>query len=173
MNTNQLKTSEYGQFYAGYIKVLGEVDLLEEMKNRKNAFNQLLGDLRSSDLHFRYAPGKWTIGQVILHITDAERVFQYRALRIGRGDQTPLPGYDQDLYVPNSDAEHRSLESLTGEFNQVRNSSLTLFEHFTDNALLRMGRAGENEVSVRALGFMICGHQKHHEQILQSRYLGK
>ena len=122
---------------------------------------------------YRYAPGKWSIAELLLHIIDAERVFQYRALRIGRGDRTDLPGFDQDLFVNNSEAAHRTLDSLREEYNAVRLSSLLLFQSFTKVQLLSEGSADGQGVSVRALGFMICGHQKHHEEILKSRYLQK
>lgn len=171
MNTKELKSNEYGKFYEGYIRVLGAVDLMPEFKARTEAFNRILERLEETDLHYSYAPGKWTIAELILHIIDAERVFQYRALRIGRGDITDLPGYDQDVFVPNCNASGRTLASLKEEFGQVRTAGITLFENFPKEALLRVGRASGDKVSVRALGFMICGHQKHHENILKERYL--
>lgn len=171
MKTRDLTKAEYGDFYAGYIEVLGNVDLLEEMRERKLEFEGLIDGLSDEQLTYRYAPGKWTIGEVILHIIDAERVFQYRALRFGRGDTVTLPGYDQDLFVESSDSEKRTLDSLKSEFLAVREASLTLFESFSDHVLGNIGVASGSEVSVRALGFMISGHQKHHEQILKQRYL--
>ena len=173
MNVKELKSNEYGKFYEGYIKVLGEVDLMPEFKARTEAFNRLLKGLEERDLNYSYAPGKWTIAELILHIIDAERVFQYRALRIGRGDTTDLPGYDQDIFVPNCNASQRTLSSLQAEFDQVRSAGISLFDNFPPEALLRFGRASSEKVSVRALGFMICGHQKHHENILKERYLQK
>ncbi|THD67954.1 DinB family protein [Robertkochia marina] len=171
MNIKELQSNEYGKFYEGYIKVLGDVDLMSEFKARTDAFNSLFERLNEKDLHYSYAQGKWTIAELILHIIDAERVFQYRALRIGRGDTTDLPGYDQDIFVPNCNASERTLSSLQIEFGQVRSAGISLFENFPQEALLRLGTASGEKVSVRALGFMICGHQKHHENILRERYL--
>lgn len=172
MKTRDLTKAEYGAFYEGYIHVLGDVHLLEEMRDRGEAFADLLDTLTDDRLGYRYAPGKWSIAELIVHIADAERVFQYRALRLGRGDATPLPGYDQDVFVNGTDVSGRSLESLKREFLSVREASLTLFENFSEKELCLMGMASGSKVSVRALGFMISGHQKHHEQILKERYLG-
>lgn len=171
MNIKELRTNEYGKFYEGYIKVLGEVELMPELKARTDAFHRLFERLKGRDLNYSYAPGKWTIAELILHIIDAERVFQYRALRIGRGDTTELPGYDQDVFVPNSNASERTLSSLQAEFDQVRNAGILLFENFPEVSMYKLGSASGEKVSVRALGFMICGHQKHHENILKERYL--
>ncbi|MBL7473579.1 DinB family protein [Robertkochia sediminum] len=171
MKTRDLTEAEYGAFYAGYISVLGEAELLEEMEVRTKHFLMLLEALDDDRLAYRYDPGKWSIGELILHIIDAERVFQYRALRLGRGDETPLPGYDQDLFVRTCNAGERSLASLRDEFVAVREASRSLFRSFSEKELVRMGEASDSKVSVRALGFMICGHQKHHENILKERYL--
>lgn len=170
MRIKEIEPQEYDAFYAPYFKVLGEVELLPELKARREKFLLALSDLETVDLGYRYAPGKWSIAELILHIIDSERIFQYRALRFGRGDTTPLPGFEQDIYVPNSNAANRTLLSLQAEFSQVREASISLFEHFPNAALLNRGFANGSEVSVRALGFMICGHQKHHELILQERY---
>lgn len=171
MKTRELTKAEYGAFYQGYIEVLGDADLLEELRVRKQSFQTLLNALNDDLLRYSYAPGKWSIGELILHIIDSERVFQYRALRIGRGDITELHGFDQDLFVLGSESNRRSLEGLIREFSAVREASQTLFESFSKEALLRTAKASGSEVSVRALGFMISGHQKHHELLLQQRYL--
>ncbi|WP_224490552.1 DinB family protein [Robertkochia flava] len=173
MKTKDLNKSEYAIFYAPYINVVGAVDLLEELVARQKAFNTILNGLEQHDLGYSYAPGKWTIAELILHIIDAERVFQYRALCIARGDMTSFPGYDQDTYVKASEAEKRSLVSLREEFNAVRAASLALFRSFSSSSMLRVGQADGKDVSVRALGFMISGHQKHHELVLKDRYLAK
>jgi hypothetical protein len=106
-----------------------------------------------------------------LHVIDAERVFQYRALRIARGDHTPLAGFDQDAYVPNSGAGKRSRESIIEEYRAVRQATISLFSTFDAEALNQRGTASKSEVNVAALGFIICGHQKHHRNIIRERYL--
>lgn len=171
MNVQDLTNREYAPFYKPYIDVLGNVELLDEMLERQKEFNTLFDSLKDMDPGYAYAPGKWSIAELIVHIIDSERVFQYRALRFGRGDTTALPGFDQDIYVPNSYAENRSLASLKEEFNVVRDASVLLFRGFPKEALMNRGIASGSEVSVRALGFMISGHQKHHELVLKNRYL--
>jgi uncharacterized damage-inducible protein DinB len=120
---------------------------------------------------YRYAEGKWTIKDVIQHIIDAERIFGYRALRISRNDQTPLPGFEENDYVENTDANSRSIQGLLTELSALRHSNLLMFKSFTEKQLTRMGIASNHSISVRALGFLIIGHQKHHQKVFQERYL--
>ena len=123
--------------------------------------------------HHRYAPDKWSIAEVLVHVLDCERVFQYRALRFGRNDNTPLPGFDQDAYVPMSLADNRSMEEVIEEYEGIRKSSLLLFRSFPEERLSWKGTASEYPISIGAIGFIICGHQKHHRNILRARYLGR
>lgn len=118
-----------------------------------------------------YAPGKWTLVESIVHMTDTERVFAYRLLRIARGDTTPLPGFDQDAWVPESRAKHRPLQSVLEEFRAVRNATLSLASSLDATALGRQGTASEHPVSARALIAMIAGHAAHHITIIAERYL--
>jgi uncharacterized damage-inducible protein DinB len=122
-------------------------------------------------LEYRYAEGKWTIKDLLLHLIDAERIFAYRALRIGRGDKTPLAGFEENGYVINANANSRSEESLLKEFELVRKSTLELFKNFTDEQLAYLGTSSDSIISVRAIGFIISGHQNHHIKIIQERYL--
>jgi hypothetical protein len=124
-------------------------------------------------LSFRYAPGKWSVSEVLMHILDTERIFQYRALRLGRKDDTPLPGFDQDGYVPESCADGRTLKDLISEYRVIRESSLLLFKSLPSDRLLFKGNASGQDISLGALGFIMCGHQKHHRNILRERYLGR
>jgi hypothetical protein len=119
---------------------------------------------------FRYAPGKWTVKETLGHITDAERIFTYRALCIARGDQTPLPGFEQEDFVKNGGFAARTLRDLMEEFGDVRNASVALFRSFGEEVRSRRGVASQKEVTVRALGFITAGHQIHHRMILQERY---
>lgn len=171
MLRSELPTSEYNNFYHTYILALGEIELLSGLKKSKEDFLSLLDQIPESKLGFAYAEGKWTLAEAIVHVIDTERVFQYRALRFARNDKTDLPGFDQDLYVPNSNASSRSLESLRNEYKAVRDSTLALFETMDKAALLRIGVASGSRMSVRAIGFIISGHQAHHARILKERYL--
>jgi uncharacterized damage-inducible protein DinB len=122
------------------------------------------------DGSFRYAPGKWSVKEVLGHIADTERIFTYRALRIGRGDQTPLSGFEQDDYVKTGVFGERALAELAEEFGAVRGASIVLFRSFKEEAWPRRGVANEKEVTVRALAFITAGHQIHHRAILEERY---
>ena len=171
MRVSDLAKGDYHSFYEPYVKALGDVELLEMLEKQYHNFPQFLASIPEEKIAYRYEENKWNIAEVLIHILDAERVFQYRALRIGRGDITPLPSYDQDAYVPMSNAAGRSLESIIEEYKYVRMSSLTLFKSFPEKVLHRKGTASKSIISVGALGFLICGHQKHHKAILKERYL--
>ena len=119
---------------------------------------------------FRYQPGKWSVKEVLGHITDGERVFSYRALRFARADQTPIPGFDETKWVPAGHFDRRSLQDLVAEYEAVRAATLALFASFDDEALLRRGKANDAEVSVRALAHIIAGHELHHVGLLRERY---
>lgn len=165
--------SEYSDFYQPYLDVIPEDSsgLIELMTSSLEACNSLLEDLDSKKENYRYADGKWSIKELLLHIIDAERVFAYRALRFARNDSTELRGFDENLYVEFSDVSQRSLSDLLKEFNWVRKSNILMFESMDDEALSRMGRVEGNLISVRALGFIICGHLLHHLKVIQERYL--
>ena len=120
---------------------------------------------------YRYAEGKWTIKDIIQHIIDAERIFSYRALRISRNDQTPLPGFEENSYVMQTNANARSIQQLLTEMAALRQSTLLLFKSFTLEQLQLIGTASDNPISVRAIGFIMIGHQKHHQRIFKERYL--
>ena len=171
MQITELAKGDYHPFYEPYVQALGNVELMEMLEKQYQNFPQFLGSIPEEKLEHRYAEGKWSIAEVLVHILDAERVFQYRALRISRGDITPLPSFDQDKYVPQSNATGRSLESIIEEYKSVRMSTLTLFRSFPEKILHRKGTASNAIVSVGALGFLICGHQKHHRNVLRERYL--
>ena len=122
-------------------------------------------------MDFSYADGKWSVAEVLVHLMDAERVFQYRALRFARNDRTELKGFDQDAYVPESSANSRNKKDIEEEFVAIRKSSLKLFGSLGAEELSRSGKANGTSMSVRALGFVICGHQAHHFKIIKDRYL--
>ena len=171
MNSNQLPENEYVAFYSNYIKALKNVELLEELEISLHDFIKFVQNIPLDKFDYQYAEGKWTIKEIIQHIIDTERIFGYRALRISRNDQTPLPGFEENNYVDNSDGNSRSIQELLTEFSAVRHSNLLLFKSFSNEQLTRMGIASNHPVSVRALGFLIIGHLKHHQKVFQERYL--
>ena len=171
MRTPELTSVDYHSFYQPYIDAVGDVDLMEMMRRQLENFPKFIQSIPDERWHTAYGPSKWTIAEVLQHVVDAERVFQYRALRIARNDQTPLPGFDQDAYVPFSGAEKQTKESMIEAYRAVRQSSLSLFATFDREILGRKGISSNATVSVGALGFIICGHQKHHRNILRERYL--
>ena len=130
-----------------------------------------ISNISSEKLEYRYAEGKWTIKDILLHLIDAERIFAYRALRIGRGDKTPLAGFEENGYVINANANSRLVESLLNEFQLVRKSTLEMFENFSEEQLAYLGTSSDNIISVRAIGFIISGHQNHHLKVIVERYL--
>ncbi len=164
-------SSEYAPYYQTYIQLVNEDDLLLALKRIAKIWNDLVNGISEEKLNFSYAEGKWSLKEVLIHITDAERVFAYRALRFARNDKTELSGFDENSWVPESNAAERSLESLIKEHNNVRGASISLFENLGEEESLRCGLANGKEVSVRALGYIICGHELHHLRIIQERYL--
>ena len=171
MKVADLRSSEYHAYYGPYIKALEDLTLLDILNQSREVLSAFVQEIPEEKFKFSYAQGKWSIAEVLVHLCDAERVFQYRALRFARNDKTELQGFDQDLYVPESRANDRSKEDILDELLAVRSSSIRLFSSFNDNELLRLGSANGAEMSVRALGFVICGHQAHHFKIIRERYL--
>jgi len=171
MVLSELPSSEYNPFYQTYVMALGNVELIEELKNGKHIFLSLFDEIPEEKLNYAYAEGKWSLAEALVHIIDTERIFQYRALCIARNDKTPLPGFDQDNYVPFSNAANRSKVDLIEEYTAVRNATIALFNSFDDEAINRIGLASGSKMSVRALGFIISGHQAHHVRVLKERYL--
>ena len=171
MKTSQLHDNEYSVFNATYINAAGKVNLLEELEISLHDFIRFVQNLPMDKFDYRYAEGKWTIKEIIQHIIDTERIFAYRALRISRNDQTPLPGFDENDFANNTVAQTRGLQDLLTEFSAVRHSNLLLFKSFSDEQLLRVGLASDHPISVRAIGFMLIGHQKYHQKVFEERYL--
>lgn len=162
--------TEYAPYYGRYIDLVGD-DLLGDLRKNGEATHRLLGTLPENSGDFRYAPDKWSVKEVLGHLVDGERVFAYRALRFARQDATPLPGFEQDDWVPNGDFGRRTLRSLLDEHHAVRAASLALFENLPEEAWDRVGIANDLPMSVRALAFAIAGHEAHHQRILREKYL--
>jgi hypothetical protein len=145
-------------------------DIVAVLEAQRLQMIQLFAARSERDGNFRYAPEKWTVKEVLGHVSDTERIFAYRALRIARGDQTPLSGFEQDDYVRAGAFGERSLADLAEEFAHVRAATVALFHPLDKEAWVRRGAANKNEVSVRALAFIVAGHELHHRRILEERY---
>ena len=171
MKSTQLPENEYASFYAPYINALGEVNLIEELEISLHDFIRFVQNIPMDKFDYRYTEGKWNIKEIIQHVIDTERIFAYRALRISRNDETPLPGFDENYYIANTEAANRNIQDLLTEFSAVRHSNLFLFKSLSEQQLKRFGFASNAAVSVRAIGFIMIGHQKHHQKIFQERYL--
>lgn len=162
---------EYSPFYAGYIARVPDGDLCATLAAQLGDTRVLIHALPEARGAHRYAPGKWSIKEVLGHVIDAERIMSYRALRIARGDTTPLPGYEQDDYVPTGGFDRRTLEDLSDELAAVRQATLLLLHHLDPTALARRGTADGKAVSARAIMYIIAGHERHHIAILNAKYL--
>ncbi|TGE06059.1 DinB family protein [Hymenobacter fodinae] len=163
---------EYNPYYNLYIRnIPAGHDPLQKLREQPKLLKKLLSDLTEEQGKLRYAPGKWSIKEMLVHMIDTERIFAYRALRIARGDQQPLPGFEQDDYVPASGADARTMQSILHEYDTVRAATLSLFESFGPEAFMRTGTASNSPTSVRALAYIVPGHEAHHLHILQERYL--
>lgn len=172
MKISQLPSNEYGAFYANYIaQVSDEYTLIEELEISVHRLRNFVQEIPLDKYDYRYAEGKWTIKEILQHLIDCERIFAYRALRFARKDSTPLPGFDENDYVDAIKGSQRSIRDLLTEMAVLRESTLCLFKTFSEEVLQRKGMASGYEVSVRALGFLIIGHQNHHQKIFQERYL--
>ena len=178
MSRNKLRTiqkphpDEYPAYASMYIDLLPDDGLvLQHMEENLAEVKELIHSLPEEKLLYRYAPGKWTIKEILVHIIDDERIYSYRALRFARKDRTELPGFEQDDYTAESNANERSLESIFEEYEAVRKATIALFNGLDDEALLRRGKADGNEDTVRALAYHIAGHELHHIHFIRTNYL--
>jgi hypothetical protein len=162
---------EYAAYYGTYVdQVIGN-DVVSALRAQIGETAATLRGVSDSDSLKRYAEGKWSLREVVGHMVDTERVFAYRALRIARGDQTPLPGFDQDPYIVAAGFDRRDWNGLIDEFEVVRRSTVMLLDGLDAEAFARRGTASNNPVTVRALAFVIAGHELHHMKIVRERYL--
>ena len=147
-------------------------DLVALLDRQVGLMRALVSGVAPADLHGTYAPGKWTLAESLLHVADTERVFAYRLLRIARGDKTPLAGFDQDAWVPESRSANRTLADILTEIDAVRAATLALVRGLDDTSAQYSGTASGNPVSARGLAWMIAGHFDHHLELTRTRYLG-
>lgn len=172
MKRTDLSNSEFKVNYGDYIYMVDEnQELVEALQKGEDQITDFFTKIDQNKLKTAYAEGKWTILEVLLHIIDTERIFNYRALCIARGDQTEFPSFEQDDYVAPSKANDRSLTSLLTEYSTVRKATISLFENLSEEDLKQLGRASNSPLSPRAAGFIIAGHERHHEKIIKERYL--
>ena len=165
--------NEYAAYFEHYIQLVAVKNrsIIENLQHSQQEFDSVMRNLPEEKHSFSYAAGKWTLKELIQHIIDTERIFCYRALCFARNDKTALPGFDQDIFVDYGNANQLNYFDLLDEMATLRKSSIQLFQSFSEEALLRIGVASENEMSVRALGYLFSGHQMHHLNIVKERYL--
>ena len=166
----QPQADEYAPYYGKYISLVQQDDILSALEQQRRDTVLLLSCRTEQEGNFSYAPGKWTAKEVIGHICDSERIFAYRALRFARADQTPLAGFEQDDYVRNGFFARASMSDVTEDFIAVRRATVSLLRSLDEPAWLRRGVANSSEVSVRALAYIIAGHELHHRRILEEKY---
>jgi len=161
---------EYAPYYNRYISLVPGSDILGTLDAQRRQMLLLLSGRDESDGDIRYAPDKWSVKEVLGHVCDTERIMSYRALRIARGDRTPIEGFEQDDYVRNGPFGERPLPEAIEDYIAVRRATLSLLRNLDDAAWARRGTANKNEISVRALAYLIAGHELHHRRMLEEKY---
>jgi len=165
------EAGEFLPYYGRYIDLVAPGDVLSTLTAQMSETQTLLRGLPASVGKYRYAPDKWSVNEMVGHLLDAERIFSTRALRFARADSTALPSFEQDNYVRNATFDDFPLSELASEWESLRRSTVLFFSHLTEDAWMRRGTASGGEVTVRALAYIIAGHELHHREILQTRYL--
>lgn len=168
---NRPQKNEYDSYYEHYVSLVPTDNIIEHLQVTKMATIAYLQSIPTEKWSFRYAEGKWSLKESWIHVLDTERVFAYRAMRISRNDATPLPSYPHNEYVQFYDAENRTAASIIEEYETVRNATIAFFKNLNTAALQRIGTASDCPVSVRALAFMIGGHELHHLNLTRERYM--
>ena len=165
------EASEYAPYYGKYTALVTGGDVIRTLEQEATETIAILSSLTEEQGNQRYEKDKWSIKELLGHITDTERIFAYRALRIARNDKTNIEGFEQDDYVRNANFTRQRLADLIAEFKSVRKATLTLLRSLDEEAWTRRGTANKNEISVRALAYVIAGHELHHRKILKEKYL--
>ena len=164
------QAGEYNPYYDRYISLVESDDIIGLLEKQAPETATLFHSA-SAKADFRYAPGKWSVKEMLGHVNDTERIMTYRALRVARGDKTPIEGFEQDDYVRDGNFGQRTLADLIEEFTDVRTATVSFFRHLDAEAGLRRGVANKNEISARALAYIIAGHELHHRRVLKEKYL--
>ena len=170
---NRPEKNEYAEYYEGYVSLVAETDIVNVLEKQQTNLRDIFQKIDEEKSLYAYAEGKWTIKELLGHLTDGERIFSYRALRISRADQTPMEGFEQDGYIENSNFNQTSLSDLTEELLLNRQANVIFLKNLPEEAWLRMGTASGNAVSVRAIAYIMAGHIRHHLKILNERYLAQ
>ncbi|HEY0426901.1 MAG TPA: DinB family protein [Pyrinomonadaceae bacterium] len=165
--------TEYNEYYETYVSLVPETEIVRVLENQQAELQEIFEQISEEKSLHAYAEGKWTIKELLGHLTDGERIFAYRALRISRADQTPIEGFEQDGYIENSNFNQTSLPDLLNELLYVRKANLIFFQNLPENAWMRTGTASDSPVSVRALAYIMAGHIRHHIRVLRERYLSE
>lgn len=168
---NHPNPNEYPSYYEPYINLVKDENIIRVLEEQILTMQNILSEVPEEKENFTYAEGKWTMKEVIGHVIDTERIFAYRALRFARQDKTPLPGFDQDIYVPAGNFNKRTLYDLAHEFGIVRESNLIMFRNFDEKAWNSSGSANEKEISVKAIAYVMAGHALHHMNVIRSKYI--
>jgi uncharacterized damage-inducible protein DinB len=171
MTQKRPQKGDYAVYFEKYIALVPSGNFLDVLNQQHEDLVRRLSPLTEEQANFRYAPDKWSIKETVGHLSDSERVFSYRLMCIARGDQTPLPSFEQDDYIRNANLSARKLSDILHEFSAVRESSVALIRSLDDAAWQRRGIANQKETTVQALAFIIAGHERHHSIILAERYL--
>ena len=171
MYTRKPESGEYDPYYERYICLVPGQEIISELGQQLSDTLVLLRGVSEAKAETRYAPGKWSLKEVVGHVLDFERIFGYRALLIARDEQTPLPGYDQDELMRVAGFSRYRISDLVVEFEQVRRANISFFEHLREEAWDGRGVASEVEVSVRALAYIMAGHEAHHRRVIREKYL--
>lgn len=164
------EANEYNPYYGRYISLVKTQNIVTTLESQNRDTLTILRRVDEPKSSYRYAPGKWTVKELLGHVSDTERIFAYRALRISRGDKTPIEGFEQDDYVRYGPFESCRWGDVVAEFETIRKTTVSLFRNLSEEAWTRLGTASSYGVSVRALAFIIAGHELHHRNILREKY---
>lgn len=162
--------NEYNPYYGRYVSLVQDDDIIDMLGSQPTRIQDLLKGVPEEKGKYRYEDGKWSVKELLGHLLDGERIFAYRVLRISRGDETPIEGFEQDGYIENANSDDRSFAELLEEFTLLRRANMLLFNNLDDAGWARTGTASDSKVSVRALAYIMAGHIEHHLVILKERY---
>lgn len=168
---NRPEAGEYAPYYSTYVNLVPEGDIIHILNEQIDDTKKLLNEMTNKQALFKYGPDKWSIKEVIGHITDTERIMGYRLLCIARGETVSLPGYDDQEYVKNASFNKHAIQDLLEDFQIARKSTVQLLKRLESDEWLRKGSANNSQVTVRAIAYIIAGHERHHRQIIKERYL--
>jgi len=166
------QSGDFAEYYGRYVNMVDTDNLSAAISNYALQITEFFKSIPDDKAGYRYAEGKWSLKELLQHIIDTERIFSYRALCIARKDATPLPGFDENTYAANSNADARDWRDLLHEFERVRNSTDLLYKSFSEEQLQQKGTSNNNPITVNALGFITIGHILHHKNVIADRYLG-